>query len=226
MRASTRFQPGTNLKAWLLTILKNVTSNHRRGQRRATVHTDPDAPEHIVARLPARELSPEQALLVRTLAPGLAVGARVAAQVPARRRVAARRRRVELRGDRRRGCGFRSARSCPAFRGDAACSTTDWWPTPRRCTTRGSSMNDCDAIDTLVTPYVDGELEGGRTRDCVGPPAHCTACRERVEAEVRRAPVGQVRGGGVSRCGPGTRVAAARVPPRPAGADRCLGPRS
>ncbi len=71
MRASSRFQPGTNLKAWLLTILKNVTSNHRRGQRRATIHTDPDAPEHIVARLPARELSPEQALLVRTMAPGL-----------------------------------------------------------------------------------------------------------------------------------------------------------
>ena len=71
MRSSTRFQPGTNLKAWLITILKNVTSNHRRGQRRATVHTDPNVPEHLVERQPARELTPEQALLVRTLAPGL-----------------------------------------------------------------------------------------------------------------------------------------------------------
>ncbi len=35
LRSSGRFQAGTNLKAWLLTILRNLVRNHRRDEYRA-----------------------------------------------------------------------------------------------------------------------------------------------------------------------------------------------
>ncbi len=44
-------------------------------------------------------------------------------------------------------------------------------------------MNDCDAIDTLVTPYVDGELKEAERGIVSAHLRHCTACHERVEAE-------------------------------------------
>ena len=71
-RASGRFQHGTNLKAWLLTILKNVIRNHRRDQRRANTHLDRQANlsalhEHLLAS----EGTPEQALVDQSVAPQL-----------------------------------------------------------------------------------------------------------------------------------------------------------
>jgi hypothetical protein len=44
-------------------------------------------------------------------------------------------------------------------------------------------MNDCDAIDTLVTPYIDGELGDGERGIVSSHLRRCLACRERVEAE-------------------------------------------
>lgn len=44
-------------------------------------------------------------------------------------------------------------------------------------------MNDCDAIDTLVTPFVDGELGGAESRMVSAHLRSCSACRVRVEAE-------------------------------------------
>jgi RNA polymerase sigma-70 factor (ECF subfamily) len=60
------------LKAWLLTILKNVIRNHRRDQRRATAHLDQEAslsalPQHLVAS----GCTPEQALLDQSVTPQL-----------------------------------------------------------------------------------------------------------------------------------------------------------
>src|SRR6188474_3960285 len=42
LRSFHRFQPGTNCRAWLTTILQRVVSNRRRGKGRSIVVSDPD----------------------------------------------------------------------------------------------------------------------------------------------------------------------------------------
>src|SRR5437016_8485640 len=44
-RAQNRFEPGTNLKAWLFTILHNTARNRVRDRARAAVTFDSDAVE-------------------------------------------------------------------------------------------------------------------------------------------------------------------------------------
>ena len=48
LRAHERFQPGTNLKAWLYTILHNTWRNRRRDSARARVTFDSDTVEAAV----------------------------------------------------------------------------------------------------------------------------------------------------------------------------------
>src|SRR5215510_126300 len=42
LRSFHRFQPGTNCRAWLITILQRVVSNRRRAKGRSIVVSDPD----------------------------------------------------------------------------------------------------------------------------------------------------------------------------------------
>src|SRR5215831_3649114 len=42
LKSFHRFQPGTNCRAWLTTILQHVVSNRRRAQGRSIVVSDPD----------------------------------------------------------------------------------------------------------------------------------------------------------------------------------------
>jgi RNA polymerase sigma-70 factor (ECF subfamily) len=42
LRSFHRFQPGTNCRAWLVTILQRIVSNRRRAKGRAIVVSDPD----------------------------------------------------------------------------------------------------------------------------------------------------------------------------------------
>jgi RNA polymerase sigma-70 factor (ECF subfamily) len=42
LRSFHRFQPGTNCRAWLITILQRIVSNRRRARGRAIVVNDPD----------------------------------------------------------------------------------------------------------------------------------------------------------------------------------------
>jgi RNA polymerase sigma-70 factor (ECF subfamily) len=76
-RAAGQFQPGTNLRAWLFTILHNTARNRARDRARDTVSIDSeivdraaDAPPPGGASAGASE-TPETLLLRETLAPEL-----------------------------------------------------------------------------------------------------------------------------------------------------------
>jgi RNA polymerase sigma-70 factor (ECF subfamily) len=69
-RARSRFAAGTNLKAWLYTILHNTWRNARRDQVRSRVDFDSDAVEQAVdtgASVGAQADSPEMLLLRASL---------------------------------------------------------------------------------------------------------------------------------------------------------------
>ena len=65
-RAAHQFEPGTNLKAWLFTILHNTFRNARRHDGRNPVDIDSEAVERAVGD-GASEQSPEQILTRATL---------------------------------------------------------------------------------------------------------------------------------------------------------------
>ena len=70
-RGFALFTPGTNLRAWLQTILRNVARNRWRDQHRARVLTDEaEAAGTTEIRAPG-DTSPEQALLDQVMAPRL-----------------------------------------------------------------------------------------------------------------------------------------------------------
>ena len=60
-RSAHQFEPGTNLKAWLFTILHNTFRNARRHDGRSPVDVDSEAVERAAGDGPM-ELSPEQIL--------------------------------------------------------------------------------------------------------------------------------------------------------------------
>ena len=75
-RAADRFEPGTNLRAWLFTILHNAARNRVRDHARDAVTIDSDIVERAVelgpgAGQPVPGETPESLLLRATLAPEL-----------------------------------------------------------------------------------------------------------------------------------------------------------
>jgi RNA polymerase sigma-70 factor (ECF subfamily) len=68
-RFSGRFEPGTNLKAWLYTILHNTWRNRRRDAARDTVEVDSERVDEAaaVADGPTSAETPERILLRDTL---------------------------------------------------------------------------------------------------------------------------------------------------------------
>jgi len=66
LRFAQRYEPGTNLKAWLYTILHNTYRNQRRDSARDPVAPDSELVDQA-ADLPARADTPEQILLRGTL---------------------------------------------------------------------------------------------------------------------------------------------------------------
>ena len=65
-RARDQFEPGTNLKAWLFTILHNTFRNMRRHDGRNPVDVDSEKVEQAVDRA-AQEQTPEQLLTRATI---------------------------------------------------------------------------------------------------------------------------------------------------------------
>jgi RNA polymerase sigma-70 factor (ECF subfamily) len=72
-RAAASFEPGTNLRAWLFTILHNTARNRARDRARDMVAVDSDAVDEATDFAPAtgRPETPETLLLRDTLAPEL-----------------------------------------------------------------------------------------------------------------------------------------------------------
>ncbi len=65
LRFSPRFREGTNLKAWLFTILHNTFRNDRRGANRRPVDVDSDVVDRLPLEAPGDD--PERQLLRSTL---------------------------------------------------------------------------------------------------------------------------------------------------------------
>ena len=65
-RSASQFQRGTNLKAWLFTILHNTFRNMRRHDGRNPVDVDSEYVEQVPSRAP-NEFSPEELLTRATL---------------------------------------------------------------------------------------------------------------------------------------------------------------
>ncbi len=76
-RAWAQFRPGTNARAWLLTILRNTFINEYRKQRREPIPVDIDLVEPYVARREGPDADPEGAFFSKI------VDARVLAAVDA-----------------------------------------------------------------------------------------------------------------------------------------------
>jgi RNA polymerase sigma-70 factor, ECF subfamily len=70
-RAADSFEPGTNLRAWLFTILHNTARNRVRDRLREPVTTDSEAVERAADWPSQRGETPESLLVRETLGPVL-----------------------------------------------------------------------------------------------------------------------------------------------------------
>ena len=70
-RSASQFQPGTNLRAWLFTILHTSARNRARDRARDHVDVDSDAVERAMETGSRSAATPESLLLRDTLTPDL-----------------------------------------------------------------------------------------------------------------------------------------------------------
>jgi RNA polymerase sigma factor (sigma-70 family) len=122
-RARRQFKAGTNLKAWLFTILHNTFRNRRRDIGRDPVDVDSDRLDVVAPADPAD--TPEEHLLREAMGPDLQA-ALDACRKPSARRCGFGTSRSFPTPKSPRCSGFLSAPSCPGSPGAVVCSMTKW----------------------------------------------------------------------------------------------------
>ena len=122
-RFTGQFEAGTNLKAWLHTILHNTFLNMRRHAGRDPVSVDSEVVDRAAAHGGHSE-TPEQILMRDTLDADLQGALDELPEVFRQAVMAPRRRGVLLQGDRRDAGGCARGPSCRGFRAAGGCCTS------------------------------------------------------------------------------------------------------
>ena len=192
-RAWRSYQPGTNLRAWLLRILTNLNIDRGRKQQRSPdLQPLEEGDYYLYNRLEeaGRESNVEQERVDERLSQDDVVSRALGGPARLSRRGRARRhRRLQLCGrsadprdpDRHRHVPPASWAAYPETRaGGRSCG--------ERLMTYGAEVDPCDKCEELLQPYLDRELSDAERAEAQTHLDLCSYCRKRYrfEEELRR----------------------------------------
>jgi RNA polymerase sigma factor (sigma-70 family) len=175
LRSADGFTPGTNLRAWLQTILRNLVKNRHRDSYRSRVRPNEEELTRAADDRVSDQSSPEQLLLNEVVGPRLRTALE---SLPKELRDAVWLRDVE-----------EMSYADMAHRHHHVAHLTWQAHSPRAARrTRPPrigrlTLMTCRELDSLITPFVDGECSEEDRATIIAHLRECDSCRVRVEAE-------------------------------------------